>query len=176
MHAYLDRWEQNSDESQREQSARGEHFRTQERMCIHTHTHTKAQIIHGDKFAQAAQKREEMEKRRKEARRPRVLEGKLWNLIFASVMQPRLDVMIENEKAQICQELASLGWTMDAKLAGFCGPHWQGPVEHDVALNKEELLKAELKRIQEELLQMSQRTRSGSDEQNFTVLDVRPMR
>ena len=95
---------------------------------------------------------------------------------FASVMQPRLDVMIENEKAQICQELASLGWTMDAKLADFCGPHWQGPVEHDVALNKEELLKAELKRIQEELLQMSQRTRSGSDEQIFTVLDVRPMR
>ena len=69
-----------------------------------------------------------MEKRRKEARRPRVLEGKLWNLIFASVMQPRLDVMIENEKAQICQELASLGWTMDAKLADFCGPHWQGSV------------------------------------------------
>jgi len=49
-------------------------------------------------------------------------------------------------------------------------------VEHDVAHNKEELLKAELRRIQEELLQLSERTRSGSDEQIFTVLDVRPMR
>jgi hypothetical protein len=32
---------------------------------------------------------------------------------------------IEDEKAEICQELASLGWTMEAKLAEFCKRHWQ---------------------------------------------------
>ena len=35
---------------------------------------------------------------------------------------------IEDEKAEICQELASLGWTMEATVAGLCKQHWQGSV------------------------------------------------
>jgi hypothetical protein len=58
-------------------------------MHTHTHTnihaHTQAQIIHGNKFAKAVQKREEMEKRRKEAARPRALENRLWKLVTLSV-------------------------------------------------------------------------------------------
>jgi hypothetical protein len=63
------------------------------------------------------QKREEMEKRRKEARRPRALESRLWELVLcARSLGKRQE--IEDEKAKIRQELASLGWTMEAKLAG----------------------------------------------------------
>jgi hypothetical protein len=68
------------------------------------------------------QKREEMEKRRKEARRPRALESRLWELVLSSILMgiegPGKRQEIEDEKAKICQELASLGWTMEAKLAG----------------------------------------------------------
>jgi hypothetical protein len=81
------------------------------------------------------QKREEMEKRRKEAARPRALENRLWKLVTLSVYgyhgyhgyhrRRKSSQEIEDEKAEICQELASLGWTMEAKLAEFCKRHWQ---------------------------------------------------
>ena len=120
------------------------HTRIFTEACTHTHinAHTQAQIIHGNKFAKAVQKREEMEKRRKEAARPRKLENRLWKLCVCSCMggedrcivrwglsnECQFSPEIEDEKAEICQELASLGWTMEATVAGLCKQHWQGSV------------------------------------------------
>jgi hypothetical protein len=46
----------------------------------------------------------------------------LWKLVYLSVVDgPGKRQEIEDEKAEICQELASLGWTMEAKLASHTG-------------------------------------------------------